>query len=172
MTGDTHETLDGAEALWTFAHSVRPQLLATALLVTSNRADADDAVSAAVLKAPRCPYHEPRRVLGYLRHATRNAVIDQYRRARLPDSLARLAATERTIAVDPAVIVCDQAEDRWLCARAAKVLPESTFGALRMVGDGHRIADVAAEYGKTPKAVQSRVERARRRVQREAKRDR
>jgi RNA polymerase sigma factor (sigma-70 family) len=172
VTGDTNETLDGAEALWTFAHSVRPQLLATALLVTSNRADAEDAVSTAIINAPRCPYHEPRRILGYLRHATRNAVIDQYRRARLPDSLARLAATERTIAVDPAVIVCDQAEDRWLCDRAARVLPESTLDAFRMVADGRRQADVAAEYGTSPKAVAHWVERGRKRLVQEAKRDR
>jgi RNA polymerase sigma-70 factor, ECF subfamily len=150
-----------------FEHALRPllaNLRAAALRLTRNRADADDLLQEAVLRAWRFwDHYEPDTNLrAWLHRILRNAFVNRYRRGRRErDVLAevRVVGAQRATGIEPAAMRASLSDE---VAHGLDTLP-SDFRAVLWAVDVDELSyrEAAERLGCPVGTVMSRLHRAR-----------
>lgn len=151
--------MNDRETRWLAADAHRGALLRVALRRT-NAADAEDAVSEAILRAGLDDRIDIERLWPWLVTTTQRICVDLHRGRPREKVLAHYFAISDHPAVDPAETVCDRAEAAWL-AGTAQNLPPRQKAVLAMRADGMSTPNVAQHLGLSYKAVESLTSRAR-----------
>lgn len=132
-----------------------------------SRDDAEDCASEAITWALAHPdrLQGVANVEGWLVTVARRNAIDMARDAgRRQKCEGRLQAWDELPHPDPAEDVADQAEAAWVASRAQAALPARTHSVLSALSRGESVIEAAESLRLTPRAVESHLLRARRRM--------
>lgn len=158
--------LDTPEKLWQFATDRDGELRAVARSVTYEPAVIEDAVQHAKVYADTVPWPEPGRAFGVLSRMVRNCCVDHLRARGPARGVAVLAATERTVESDPAVLVTDRhdLDHRLRLAKSWLTLREWTAFVMR--AEGASYTEIAEHLGISTDGVETMLLRARKKCRR------
>jgi RNA polymerase sigma factor (sigma-70 family) len=148
---------DGAElfAFW-------PAMVRVCERVLGSREDAEDCASEALAQAYAEGVGGVENVEAWLVAIAKRRAMDLLRRrARSRRQLLRLASRCDVSDADPAERVADEAEARWLSARADELLTAPARAVLRVVADGGSVNDAAHRLAMTRRSAESHLHRAR-----------
>ena len=130
--------------------------------VLGSRDDAEDCASEALLQAFADGLDDVENVEAWLVSIAKRRAMDVLRRrVRNRTQLLRLASRCDVSDADPAERVADEAEARWLSARADELLTAPARAVLRVVADGGSVNDAAHRLAMTRRSAESHLHRAR-----------
>lgn len=130
--------------------------------VLGSRDDAEDCASEALLQAFADGLDDVENVEAWLVAIAKRRAMDVLRRrVRNRTQLLRLASRCDVSDADPAERVADEAEARWLSARADELLTAPARAVLRVVADGGSVNDAAHRLAMTRRSAESHLHRAR-----------
>lgn len=158
-----------AEAFTRLVARLHGPALGLALRILGNRADADDAVQAALTRVwTAAARYDPAKgsVGGWFHRVLTNQCLDRRRSLRLVTSRVTARLDEAwdiaDAAPDPAQAAATNAQARRIDAAMAQLNPRQRAAIALFHGDGASMAEIAEVLGTTAKAVEGLLGRARR----------
>jgi len=127
--------------------------------------DAEDSAQDALVSLFESPEAPVRRPGAWIVTVSHRRWVDHLRRDRREHTVLRREYAMSGGGVDPAELVVDREQARWLVA-SLKKLPETTQEICLAVGRGASREEVAKDFGISPRAVESHLTRARRMLRR------
>ncbi|HEV7976605.1 RNA polymerase sigma factor [Amycolatopsis sp.] len=127
--------------------------------------DAEDSAQDALVSLLESPEAPVRRPGAWIVTVSHRRWVDHLRRDRREHAVLRHEQAMSGGPVDPAEVVADRDQARWLVA-SLKKLPETTQEICLAVGRGASREEVAQAFGISPRAVESHLTRARRMLRR------
>ncbi|MFB9431336.1 RNA polymerase sigma factor [Streptoalloteichus tenebrarius] len=159
-----------AEAsFWQACVELRPLLVQMATHYCGSGYEAEDVVHDALVRAAEFPRLDRNRMRPFLVAVVRRLCVDRFRRRSVARQLGEHPRLLPCDVEDPAELVSDRAEARWLLRRCGPMSNRERRILLSLAsGQGHR--EIARELGITTRASESAASRARCRARRRVRR--